>query len=710
MKYTVILFVLIFYRVASAEDISNLALDPGHGHLNNAGAIELSFDLPAPGDIEAAYLEINIGGTTSIVPGSEIDGEDLTATGNTLTLKGTDLYELAGGASTMWQPLAGPDALATDEGELLIDSDPELTDSDAAADPDATIIDTDEDASSSDNEVPDEDAIDGDEWPSERDGQYTINLVVVVDHDTMTDADTDTDTDIDNDSDQPDADIMTIRTPLYGTGVESRESFRVTLDNVPPQAPLDAVTEGGNKKLIVTVTPPTKDATGKSGELVGGYHVQVSGRFLSEGIETLSSLEYLVTVSEDERDDDTVTLTIEGKDGYSIINNDTGDDTYEYTIRIWAEDLAGNTDASRYIETTGSALTTEGFWSHYKSAGGAEDGGYCFIATVGYGSYTHPHVRVLRAWRDAFLATNSTGQKFVSLYYHNGPRLAAWVTTVPFGQPAVQLLLFPLVVFAWLMLHPLLLSLLVAIYLIPLRRFMTCRRAVVFLPILLALILPPSLQAAEEEQEEEEGKKKEEKTEIHGDLFFAGGFYDPSNIDKSANGSPFAEIASDDLNFMPTLHGGIDIPAGKYLKLTPHAGIGFVELKGRSLRLDGTAGAERTYLYVLPLMAEVKLRPVYEFPVRPYIAGGFDYYIWWIIEDGHLAMDGGKFGFHGSAGIQISLNFIDPKTAIKLREATGILDTSLFAHYRLEQVDNFGDNNSFDLSSSRFEFGILFDF
>lgn len=708
MKYVLVLIGLLLSSVlAVAGEIANLALDPDHGRLNNAGAIEISFDLPDHGSAEEAYLEVTINGTATLIPGAELD--DFSATGNTLTLKGEDLYELAGGAIAARRLLAGNDALTGDDDTLLTEQDPLPDEEDIVPDEDAATGGEfgDELLADADAELPDDDAITTDEWPAERDGQYTVSLVVIIDQDSIDDADADMDADAEDDA-VPDEDIYLARAPIYGTGAESRESFTVLLDNVPPQEPADATVEGGNRKLIVTVTPPTKDAVGKSGEQVGRYHVLLSGRFLNDGAETDSSLEYVFPVDKSDRDDETHSFTIEGKDGLSLINNDAGNDTYSYTLRIRAEDLAGNTDTTRFVETTGSALTTEGFWTHYKSAGGKEDGGYCFIATAGYGSYTHPHVKVLRAWRDAFLAPTETGRAFIAWYYRAGPMLADRVTALPGARPLAQLLLFPLVILAWLLLHPLVLIALLAAAYIPLRR-LRGRCSAAALLCLLALPLAAESNspgygiAPEDAQEEEEDK-------LHGDLVIGGGFYDPSNIDKSAAGNPIAEVLTSDLNFMPTLYGGIDIPAGRYLKLTPHIGVGFVELTGRAIKLDGTRGTERTYLYVLPLMAEVKLRPVYEFPLRPYLAAGFDYYFWWIIEDDHLAMDGGKFGFHGTVGLQISLNFIDPKTAIKLRESTGILDTHLFAHYRIEQVDNFFDKNSFDLSSSRFEFGLMFDF
>ncbi len=48
----------------------------------------------------------------------------------------------------------------------------------------------------------------------------------------------------------------------------------------------------------------------------------------------------------------------------------------------------------------------------------------CFIATAAYGSYLHPHVKILRDFRDEFLISNFLGRKFVHLYYKCGPHIA----------------------------------------------------------------------------------------------------------------------------------------------------------------------------------------------------------------------------------------------------------------------------------------------
>jgi hypothetical protein len=50
--------------------------------------------------------------------------------------------------------------------------------------------------------------------------------------------------------------------------------------------------------------------------------------------------------------------------------------------------------------------------------------GGCYIATVAYGSYDAPQVRVLRNYRDNYLEKRRWGQKFVQVYYKYSPYAA----------------------------------------------------------------------------------------------------------------------------------------------------------------------------------------------------------------------------------------------------------------------------------------------
>jgi uncharacterized repeat protein (TIGR01451 family) len=69
----------------------------------------------------------------------------------------------------------------------------------------------------------------------------------------------------------------------------------------------------------------------------------------------------------------------------------------------------------------------------------------CFVATASYGSYLHPHVQVLRDFRDTHLVTNAPGRKFVELYYRYSPPVAGLIERHQSLRVAARTLLTPVV-------------------------------------------------------------------------------------------------------------------------------------------------------------------------------------------------------------------------------------------------------------------------
>lgn len=87
----------------------------------------------------------------------------------------------------------------------------------------------------------------------------------------------------------------------------------------------------------------------------------------------------------------------------------------------------------------------------------------CFIATACYGSLYDPHVALLRQFRDRFLLVNKPGQNFVAMYYRYSPPLAAFIADSEPLKILVRIILTPLIVLAYLSLHPSILLLLALI-------------------------------------------------------------------------------------------------------------------------------------------------------------------------------------------------------------------------------------------------------
>jgi hypothetical protein len=91
-----------------------------------------------------------------------------------------------------------------------------------------------------------------------------------------------------------------------------------------------------------------------------------------------------------------------------------------------------------------------------KSDGTGGDGGgkkKCFIATAAYGSAEHPHVRMLRDFRDRYLMTRKLGRMFVKFYYKHSPSIADFIGRHKGMKFLVRIILLPTVAFAYSALH-----------------------------------------------------------------------------------------------------------------------------------------------------------------------------------------------------------------------------------------------------------------
>ena len=107
-----------------------------------------------------------------------------------------------------------------------------------------------------------------------------------------------------------------------------------------------------------------------------------------------------------------------------------------------------------------------------KIAGGGAGG--CFVATASFGSIGHPFVRILCAFRDEYLLTNTHGQKFVEWYYRNSPSWAIKISNSNLLIILCQFLLLPLVLATSAILHPIIFLSLICLAFMGFKRLRQC--------------------------------------------------------------------------------------------------------------------------------------------------------------------------------------------------------------------------------------------
>jgi hypothetical protein len=105
-------------------------------------------------------------------------------------------------------------------------------------------------------------------------------------------------------------------------------------------------------------------------------------------------------------------------------------------------------------------------------------------------------------------------------------------------------------------------------------------------------------------------------------------------------------------------------------------------------------------------------------PLVPYMKAGLSYSFWWMKNGaGEIARNvagekgrGGVVGWQLNPGIMLRMDFIEPGTAKKLDQATGINHTYLFGEFQLTRLRNFGVGNSIDLGDKTFFAGLALEF
>ena len=105
-------------------------------------------------------------------------------------------------------------------------------------------------------------------------------------------------------------------------------------------------------------------------------------------------------------------------------------------------------------------------------------------------------------------------------------------------------------------------------------------------------------------------------------------------------------------------------------------------------------------------------------PLVPYMKAGMSYAFYWMKNGaGDIARDaggtkgrGGVVGWQLNPGLMLRMDFIEPGTAKKLDQSTGINHTYIFGEFQLTRLRNFGAGNSIDLGDKTFFAGLALEF
>jgi hypothetical protein len=390
-------------------------------------------------------------------------------------------------------------------------------------------------------------------------------------------------------------------------------------------------------------------------------------------------------------------------------------------VAVRAIDLFTNTGPNSQVQTETPAEVLD-FWQVYRTQGGPETGGFCFVATAAYGSYAHPVVQALRWFRDGVLKSNPLGTGLVWLYYRMSPPLADWIAGDEALRGPVRATLVVLVLgILFLLGLPLFWLLRFGVRQV----YSRCKSA-------SALGLGLGLIGVIWSGVAEAGPRPKSSIDPVGLTFeFHGGPYSPRiGRDSSEPGyESFKQVFGQETTTRPLYGLGMELQVYRGIGTAAIGGsFGFMQFVGRGQFADsGEVASDTTVFNILPLNLLLSYRFDWlvdhtAIPLVPYVRGGLAYYVWWITNGRGEVSDfvnpdtgqpesgsGGTFGLVGSVGISFILNTFDDRSARKLHNSVGVRGTYIFFEYQLAEVNGFG-GDGFDFSDHTWNLGFMLEF
>lgn len=518
------------------------------------------------------------------------------------------------------------------------------------------------------------------------------------------------------------------------SNLSGNNEWTFTVDTIPPPAPSQRDPLPGENRITVNWERLTEE----NGGLVAGEEIQFYEVAYCVATSTAGFAGYEPPTDPEPVEGDPEHLPCDppsiepriGRTLESVAVEDGLANGFPTALAVRAVDALDNRGPLSNVQISTPIPVTDFFELHRELGGdSAEEGGFCFVATAAHGSYAHPVVRVLRAFRDRVLAASPAGATLIQAYYENSPPLARWVAERPDRRAAARVALLPVALLSLLAMAAPWFGGLVLLMVGGRRLLPFFRRAAAGVLLLAVALGPRAAQARE-------GQRPDSTLPIGLGFEFKIGPYLPGmgddDFDNPAFRLSFGEYGEDDGGQLvledgpganPLFNVGSELQLWRgYGSATLYGSVGFARWRGSGLDADGVPTADDTTLNIVPLTLQVGYRADFivdysPVPLVPYVRGGLAYYIYWVTDgsggvsrvenpDGDDFIGrGGKLGLVATAGVAFLLNFFDRGSTQQLYNSTGIRGTYLFFEGMLADVDGFGQSG-FDFSDLSWNAGL----
>lgn len=461
-----------------------------------------------------------------------------------------------------------------------------------------------------------------------------------------------------------------------------------------------------------------------------------------------------------------IAQTVSGSIKAEGLSNGTAYDVYLINI-----DAAGNPSEPTLATTAGKVTPIAGqnFWDVYEQANGKAEGGKgaapCFIATAAHGDYQHPHVVLLRRFRDKFLLSNTVGTSFVDWYYTHSPKYARLIKDSPILRAAVRTALWPATLTAqlmlrmystWLAIIVLFASILCWLsalwlglaafirlgrYIVRRVQFAQASMLLILFMSAIALLMVPAVGIASQAESARQARLRKggafDMDSYYGEYESVQRFafeikfssFSP-NVDDEFSGSatPFESFFQGgngmltdvelDYQFLHAIGSlGIGIGIGYFRTSADTCADSDGGVCKEGTRQDGNSSR----FSILPLRALLVYRFDYvhrqfSVPIVPFVKLGLNYNYWKVrtaagdVAKGRSKGEGGSAGWQVNLGVSIPLGFLEPDAARTLDTDYGVNHTHLFFEWSRSVADGLGTDKRLNVGGNAFTGGLLLEF